>query len=317
MKLVTFLESGTPRLGAVSEGRVVDLNRSLASMYRSEGKQNAQPLADAKLPSDVIGFLGLGAEARRAAEKAVEHASYVDPQQAKFDLLVFDDGERKILPPVPRPPKIVCVARNYAEHAKEAGLELPEIPILFARFPETLVAPGDPIVRPTVSEQLDWEGELALVIGKAGGRITKEDAMSYVGGYTIFNDATIRDYQFRVTQYTAGKNFRNSGPLGPSLTLAGDVPDPHDLEIVTHVSGEEMQRANTSTMIFNIPTLIEHISEFIDLEVGDVIPTGTPAGVGFKRKPPRFLKPGDTVSISIDGIGTLENPVVDEKEPGT
>jgi len=223
--------------------------------------------------------------------------------------------DAKLLPPVPAPPKIICVARNYAEHAREAGLELPSLPILFTRFANTLVAPGGPVVVPAVSDEVDWEGELAIVIGRGTtGRITREEALDYVFGYSIFNDVTVRDYQFRVTQYTAGKNFRASGPFGPYMATPDEIGDPQSLNITTTVNGEVMQSANTSTMIFDIPTLLVHVADFIDLEAGDVIITGTPAGVGFKREPPLFLKPGDTVAVSIDGLGTLSNPVIDEAE---
>jgi 2-keto-4-pentenoate hydratase/2-oxohepta-3-ene-1,7-dioic acid hydratase in catechol pathway len=176
----------------------------------------------------------------------------------------------------------------------------------------TLVAAGQPIVRPTVSDQLDWEGELAVVIGTGGRHITRSDALGHVAGYAIFNDVTVRDFQFRVPQYTAGKNFSASGPFGPWLTLTDEVPDPRGLEIVTEVNGVEKQRASTADMIFDIPTLIEHISEFVELEPGDVVVTGSPAGVGFKREPPEFLRPGDVCRVSISGLGALENPVVAE-----
>ncbi len=183
-----------------------------------------------------------------------------------------------------------------------------------SRFANTFVADGDPVIVPSVSTHLDWEGELAIIIGKNtnGRRLKKEEAMNYVFGYSIFNDVTVRDYQFRVTQYTAGKNFRASGPFGPVIVTADEVADPHKLDIRTTLNGEVMQFANTETMIYDIPTILEHISDFIDLEAGDVIPTGTPAGVGFKRKPPIFLKDGDRITVEIPGIGTLSNPVIDE-----
>ena len=268
-------------------------------------------MAAAELPGDLVRILARpdGLDTARAAG---EHGAALDPGLARRAGVRMALSAVDLLPAVPNPPKIVCVARNYAEHAREAGLAVSEIPILFARFPSTLVAHGAPIVRPRVSEQLDWEGELAVVIGRGGGHIARADALAHVAGYSIFNDVTVRDYQFRVTQYTAGKNFRASGPFGPHLTLTDEIPDPSTLEIVTDVSGIEMQRASTADMIFDVPTLIEHVSEFIDLEPGDVIATGTPAGVGFKRDPPRFLVAGDVVQVTITAIGTLSNPVVAE-----
>ncbi|HWT92673.1 MAG TPA: fumarylacetoacetate hydrolase family protein [Solirubrobacteraceae bacterium] len=316
MRLATYLQAGQERLGAVDGNGYVDLNRAYAALRRSQGADAGQAAAeaDALVPADVLRFLALGAPAVDAARAAVAHVSGIDVDAARADLLAVAAREVTLLPPVPRPPKIICVARNYAEHAREAGLEISPIPIVFARFAETLVADGGAVVRPTVSEQLDWEGELAIVIGKGGRHIQREEAMDHVAGYSIFNDVTVRDFQFRVTQYTSGKNFSASGPFGPHLVLADEVADPHALEIRTEVGGVLKQTGNTSDMIYDIPTIIEHISEWITLEPGDVIPTGTPAGVGFKRNPPEFLRAGDTVSVTVEGLGTLTNPVVAEAE---
>jgi acylpyruvate hydrolase len=315
MQLVSYEQSGQQRLGAVRDGLIIDLNRAYAAVRRAEClAPQAQALADARLPSHLVRFLEGGTEAVAAARQAVAHVEDLDAAVAQRELLTASLADVRLLPAVPRPPKIVCVARNYGAHAEEAGREISAIPILFPRFANTLVAHGDPIVRPSVSDQLDWEGELAVVIGRAGRHITPERALGHVAGYSIFNDVTVRDYQFRVAQYTAGKNFSASGPLGPYLVLADEIADPHDLEIVTTVSGEEMQRASTRDMLFDIPMLIAHISEFVELEPGDVIPTGTPAGVGFTREPPRFLRPGDVVRVSINGLGTIENPVLAEED---
>lgn len=305
MKLVTFELGGEARFGAEVGDRIVDIQR--ASSYFAATDPSLRPIEarteaffdqiDVLLPSLEETLKKYAAAGDVAAQLSV----------AKSDVT--------LLVPIPRPPKTICVARNYAEHAKEAGLEISPIPILFARFPATFVAQGEPVIVPSVSEQLDWEGELAIVIGKStnGKRVSKDEAMDYVFGYSIFNDVTVRDYQFRVTQYTSGKNFRSSGPFGPVIVTADEIEDPHNLQITTTINGETMQSASTSTMIYDIPTIIEHISEFIDLEPGDLIPTGTPAGVGFKRKPPIFLKDGDTVSVEIPGIGVLTNPVKAEQ----
>jgi 2-keto-4-pentenoate hydratase/2-oxohepta-3-ene-1,7-dioic acid hydratase in catechol pathway len=312
MKLVTFRAAERERLGALdSAGNIVDLNAAYAVLAARRGETAPIALSNARLPADAIEMLELGSSGLDAAHEALAFAEDLQDDDPDRYALNFPIDCVRVLPPVPRPPKIVCVARNYAEHAEEVGREVPTIPILFARFPATLVAAGAPVIRPKVSEQLDWEGELAVVIGTGGRAVRREDAMDHVAGYSIFNDVTVRDYQFRVTQYTAGKNFSQSGPFGPNLVTADEIPVVDELEIVTEVSGEEMQRAKVGTMIFDIPTLIEHISEFIELEAGDVIATGTPAGVGFRRTPPRFLRPGDIMRVSITGLGTLENPVVD------
>lgn len=312
MKLASYLQAGEPRVAAVEGDLLVDLNRASAALHRCNGALAAQAQADAVVPVDIVAFLASGDTAVAAAEAALAHVRSMAPDAGRRELLTTPLTDVALLPPVPRPPKILCVARNYAEHAKEAGLQVSEIPIIFARFAETLVADGGAVVRPTVSEQLDWEGELAVVIGKGGRHIGREAAMNHVAGYSVFNDVTVRDFQFRVSQYTSGKNFSASGPFGPYLVLKDEIPDPHALDIRTEVNGVVKQTANTSDMIFDIPALIEHISEWIALEPGDVIPTGTPAGVGFKRKPAEFLRPGDTVSVSVERVGTLTNPVVAE-----
>jgi 2-keto-4-pentenoate hydratase/2-oxohepta-3-ene-1,7-dioic acid hydratase in catechol pathway len=312
MRLASFLQAGEVRLGAVVEERVIDLNRACAAERRAGGHPLPQADADAIVPTDVVSFLALGEPALTAAASALEHVRRLEPATAAAALLATAVADIELLPPIPEPPKIVCVARNYAEHAREAGLQISEVPIVFSRFAETLVPNGGAIVRPNVSEQLDWEGELAVVIGRGGGHIARDVAMEHVAGYAAFNDVTVRDYQFRVTQYTSGKNFRASGPFGPYLVLKDEIIDPHALEITTNVNGVVKQRGDTSDMIYDIPTIVEHISEWIDLSPGDVIATGTPAGVGFKRDPPEFLKPGDEVSVTVSGIGTLTNPVRDE-----
>ena len=313
MKLASYRQGGETRLGGVDGDAVVDLNRAYAALLESEGHPTARDTADATVPTDVVAFLALGDSAVAAAQKALTHVESLDAADASSGLLTSQLADVKLLPPVPNPPKIVCVARNYAEHAKEAGLEISEIPIVFARFANTLVANGDPVVRPQVSEQFDWEGELAVVIGKGGRHIKRDAAMEHVAGYSIFNDVTVRDYQFRVTQYTSGKNFADSGPFGPFLVLTDEIDDPHALDISVEVNGVVKQTGNTSDMLFDVPAMIEHISEWIELEPGDVIPMGTPSGVGFKRTPPEFLRPGDTVTVSVTGLGTLTNPVTAEE----
>ena len=316
MRLVSYRQGGQARIGALDDRLgVIDLRRAYALSLLADGEapEVAQARADATIQLEAHAFLGAGDGALNAAKAGIGYVESIDEQETRREAVTTALTDAQLLPPIPRPPKIVCVARNYAEHAKEAGLKVSEIPILFARFPVTLVASGAPVVVPSVSEQVDWEGELAVVIGKGGRHVTKQAALTHVAGYSIFNDVTVRDYQFRVTQYTEGKNFHASGPFGPYLALADEVVDPQDLEIVTEVDGIEKQRASTSDMIFDVATLIAHISNFIELEPGDVIATGTPAGVGFKREPPEFLRPGETVSVRITGLGELSNPVIAEE----
>jgi 2-keto-4-pentenoate hydratase/2-oxohepta-3-ene-1,7-dioic acid hydratase in catechol pathway len=312
-QIARFRHAGADRLGAAEGNEYIDLTRAYAAAQASQGRANAEALAHAVLPPDALVFFEGGQVSLQAAKDAIEFARGLDPSHARNQGIRVPRSDTKTLVPIPNPRKIICVARNYGKHAAEAGLDIPEIPILFPRFAATLIADGDPIIVPFVSRELDWEGELAVVIGKGGRHISKADAFDYVAGYTIFNDVTVRDYQFRVTQYTGGKNFHASGPIGPHITLVDEALDPRNLGITTTVNGVVKQEGNTNEFIFDIPTLIEHISEFIELEPGDIIPTGTPAGVGFKRNPPEFLSEGEIVEVTIEGIGTLSNPVRDEQ----
>lgn len=209
-----------------------------------------------------------------------------------------------------RPPKIIAIGRNYAEHAAETGNAVPQAPLIFAKFPSSVIGQGEAITwREAITTQVDWEGELAVVIGKRGRNITEEDAYNYVFGYTIANDVSARDLQLRTdTQWTRGKSLDTFCPLGPWIVTRDEIADPHDLHLKTTVNGEVMQDGHTGSMIFRIPTLIAYCSQMFTLEPGDLILTGTPPGVGEGRKPPVYLKDGDVVSVTIEGIGELSNP---------
>ncbi|MES0090081.1 fumarylacetoacetate hydrolase family protein [Mesorhizobium sp. M0030] len=307
-KLVTYTSGDRPHLGAVHGDLIIDLAQANSAFPQDVPSGERWAL-------DSIGFLEAGDAALTALGRLVETVSGLAETDARRNAILVQAAYVSLLPPIPFPPKIICVGRNYGKHAEEAGRPISEIPIIFARFAKTLVAPGGKVVVPRVSHQLDWEGELAVIIGKSGRYISRQDALDHVAGYSIFNDVTVRDYQFRISQYTAGKNFAHSGPFGPYLALRDEITDPHALQITTTLNGEVVQSGNTSEMLFDIPAIIEHLSEFIDLEPGDVIPMGTPAGVGFTRKPPRFLTHGDVISVEIEGLGTLSNPVVDERTP--
>jgi 2-keto-4-pentenoate hydratase/2-oxohepta-3-ene-1,7-dioic acid hydratase in catechol pathway len=277
--------------------------------------KRAGMLAGVTLPGDALALIAGDRAAVAAASAAASAVAKLSPEEAGERGLALELESLKLRPPIPRPGKMICIGRNFRAHAEEAGLELVDYPIMFPKFGTTLIGSGESIVRPRVSHELDWEGELAVVIGAPCRHSSYEDAMSAVFGYTLFNDVTLRDYQFRSSQYVAGKNFDTSGPLGPWLVVADELPDPHTVELRTTVNGELKQEGNTRDFIFDIPRIIEIVSEWITLEPGDVIAMGTPAGVGFKRTPPEFLKPGDVVAVSGSGpLGTLENPVVDEVE---
>jgi len=315
VRIVSYQHAGDSRIGVEAGGYIVDLNRAYAT-YRRVGSGTANPYheANAVVQTEVLQFLRLGQASKDAAYAALDAVLEwgVDSEECVRDGVGVPRAGARLLPPIPQPGKVICVARNYRAHAEEAGRPISDIPILFARFPSTLIATGDTIVRPRVSRELDWEGELAVIIGASARGISRAEAMSIVAGYSLFNDVTVRDYQFRVSQYTAGKNFQSSGPFGPALVTADEIEDPHDITLRTKLNGEVVQQGNTGDMIFDIPFIIEHITEFISLEPGDVIATGTPAGVGFTREPPRFLMPGDVVSVDAEQLGTLVNPVVEE-----
>jgi acylpyruvate hydrolase len=219
-------------------------------------------------------------------------------------------SEARLGPPVPDPDKLLCLGYNYAEHASESNIAVPVAPNIFAKFRNCLVGPADEVVLPAVSESIDYEGELAVVIGRRCRNVSEADALQYVGGYTILNDVTARDLQFRTTQYTAGKALDTFAPMGPGVVPAREIPDPQALRIRTRLNGELVQDGSTSEMVFSVVQTISFLSQLMTLEPGDIIATGTPVGVGYKRNPPLFLHAGDVVEVSIDGIGSISNRVV-------
>lgn len=220
----------------------------------------------------------------------------------------------KLHAPLPRPPKIICVGLNYRDHAAEMDVELPDVPTIFSKFSTSVTGPGDPIVLPRASKRPDYEAELAFVIGRGGRHIPASRWREHVFGYTCFNDVSARDFQMATTQWVLGKSFDTFAPMGPWLVTADEIEDPHALDISLTLNGEVMQRSNTRHLIFGIPELIEHLSAVFTLEPGDLVATGTAAGVGYARTPPRYLRPGDEVIVRIQGIGELRNPVVAEAE---
>jgi 2-keto-4-pentenoate hydratase/2-oxohepta-3-ene-1,7-dioic acid hydratase in catechol pathway len=213
-------------------------------------------------------------------------------------------------PPIPDPDKILCIGLNYREHARESGLEVPSVPVVFAKFRNSLIGPGAAIELPAVSQQVDYEGELAVVIGSRCKNISATDALSVVAGYSAFNDVSARDLQLQVSQWTTGKAIDTFAPMGPGMIPAHLVPDPQELELITRLNGQVVQQSSTADMIFSVAEIIAYLSKSMTLEPGDIIATGTPSGVGFKREPALFLKPGDVVEVEISSIGLLSNPVV-------
>ena len=281
MRLISFEHEGRASFGLVREGGIVDAGQRLGEQF-----------------PDL---------------KAVLHAGARDELHA-LENTAPDVGMGDVIhqPVIPNAEKILCVGINYMGHIKETGREPPEYPVMFTRFADTFVGHDQAIVRPAVSTDLDYEGELAIVIGKPAWRVKREDALEHVAGYTCCNEGSIRDFQFHTMQFTAGKNFYRSGSLGPWLLTADEQPDPGQFHLQTRINGEVLQDAPVSDLCFGIPELIEYCSTWTPLAPGDIIVTGTPGGVGRVRKPPIWMKPGDTVEIDIRGLGTLRNSIVDE-----
>jgi 2-keto-4-pentenoate hydratase/2-oxohepta-3-ene-1,7-dioic acid hydratase in catechol pathway len=253
--------------------------------------------------ADMLEVLASGAEGRAKIETFV----YNPPVGATFPL-----ASVRLLAPIPRPPKLICIGLNYRDHAAEARQEIPKVPTIFAKFSNVVIGPGEPIVLPKISHKPDYEAEFMFVIGTGGRHIGVEDWERHVFGYTIFNDVSARDFQSATSQWMIGKTFDTFAPMGPYLVSADEIPDPYALDISLRIGGEVLQRSNTRELIFRIPYLVAYLSSVVTLEPGDVVATGTPGGVGFARTPPRYLQPGDEVTISIEGLGELRNPVVAE-----
>jgi 2-keto-4-pentenoate hydratase/2-oxohepta-3-ene-1,7-dioic acid hydratase in catechol pathway len=284
MRLVTFRNGGAPRIGAVVGEEVVDLNA-----------------ADPSLPKEMTALLAAGGPALDAARRAADTA------RRRLPL-----AEVSLAAPVLRPPKFFGVGLNYALHVQESGGKAPAVPIIFNKQSTCVTGPRDPIHLPRASQVVDYEGELAFVIGRRCRHVPKARAREVIAGYTVCNDVSVRDWQMRAPTMTMGKSFDTHGPLGPWLVTPDEIGDPHALPLRTWVSGELRQDSNTKEMIFDCFDLVEHLSTAFTLEPGDVVTTGTPSGVGIAMKPPRLLVAGDVVRIEIEGIGRLENPVIPE-----
>jgi len=284
VRLCTLFRDGEARLGAETAAGFVDLRA-----------------VDPTLPGSLLELLRGGDEALAKARRAAASAS---AEQARPRAGVT------LLPPIPNPSKIVCVGLNYRDHAAEVKMPLPEYVTIFAKWPNTLIGDGASIVIPTESHRVDYEAELAFVIGKRANHVTEANAYDVVAGYTCFNDVSVRDYQSRTSQWTMGKVFDTHGPCGPVLVTRDELPDPGNLRIRTIIDGETLQDSSTSEMVFSVPRLVAELSAVMTLEPGDIVATGTPAGVGTSRTPRRWIKPGERVRIEIEKIGALENPAV-------
>jgi 2-keto-4-pentenoate hydratase/2-oxohepta-3-ene-1,7-dioic acid hydratase in catechol pathway len=290
MRWVTVASEEGPRACGVINGEYIDVNA-----------------ADPEMPSTVRGLLELGPDCQRRAWAALPRG-----------VVRHDPAGAKLLAPVPDPRKIVCIGLNYRDHAAESGVPVPTEPILFSKYPTTLIGHGGQIVLPSASHEVDYEAELVVVIGRKGRHISRERALECVGGYAVGHDVSARDWQLNKPgkQWMAGKTFDTFAPVGPELVTPEEVPDPQNLGIRLRLNGQTMQDSSTSQLVFGVAELIAYLSQIFTLEPGDMIFTGTPPGVGMARKPPVWLKPGDCVEVEIDRLGTLQNTVIAENVLG-
>jgi 2-keto-4-pentenoate hydratase/2-oxohepta-3-ene-1,7-dioic acid hydratase in catechol pathway len=282
MKLASYMHHGAACYGSVAGDGIIDLTHRIGARY---------PDIRALLARDGL------PEARQACAGQAPDLKLAEVQ---------------LLPVIPNPGKIFCIGLNYEDHRKEGKHEKTAAPAVFVRFPESQVGHGQPILRPPESTKLDYEGEIALIVGKSGRRISEQAAWDHVAGYSCYNDGSVRDWQHATTQWTAGKNFASTGGFGPWMVTADEIAPGTTLTLVTRLNGVEMQRSNTDLLIHSIPSLIAHLSTWVPLAPGDVIVSGTPGGVGARRDPPVWMKPGDVVEVEVDRVGVLRNTVADE-----
>nr|HET6903105.1 fumarylacetoacetate hydrolase family protein [Ktedonobacteraceae bacterium] len=295
MQLVSYRiqghTDGSWRAGVEDEGRVVDV----AALWQDGLHETTTRQLLAAGPTAVDKVFK---QAREALDASLDAAG------------VLQAASVEIGPPIPDPDKIICIGLNYADHANEAGLAQTEVPLFFAKFRNSLTGPTSPILLPRVSSQIDYEGELAVIMGTRCKDVSEQEALRYVAGYSIMNDVSARDLQMRTSQFIAGKTLDTFAPMGPGMVLASEIPNPQSLTLNTRVNGQVVQHASTATMIFSVATIISFLSSLMTLEPGDIIATGTPSGVGFKRTPPLFLREGDVVEVEVEGVGQIRNPVV-------
>lgn len=328
-KLVTYSFRGEVRLGAAVDDGVIDLNRAYAFLLKNQGKERAEAFAAAMVPPAMLEFLQGQDDSRKAALEAIRFVQDLARtphglEQLRQAGIWFTSEEVELRAPLPNPPHLLAIGLNYRAHIEEvntgssagtlgqpASSAPPAYPIVFTKEGR-VIGPGKSIRIPAQVEQPDYEGELAVIIGKPARNVSREHALEYVAGYTIFNDVTSRDFQNRVSQWTLGKSPDTFSVMGPTLVLTDEVPNPQSLRVRTRIGGETLQDSNTELMIFPVAELIAYISQVMTLETGTVIATGTPEGVGMARTPPRWLKPGETVVVEIEKLGQLASPIAKE-----
>ncbi|RKQ35543.1 fumarylacetoacetate hydrolase family protein [Oceanobacillus halophilus] len=306
MKLVSYRlkgNLGSYRIGFLHNDKIVDVQHAYQRYLFANGKRDLANDVERLLPSNPNTYFSLGSLLFEKASSAYGYA-------LDSELAGYQRNEVLIGTPISNPGKIICVGKNYADHAAEMESDIPDFPVLFAKFDNAIIGPEDNIVKSGSTSKLDYEVELGIVIGKETSKVSRENAYDYIAGYTIGNDISARDLQRRTQQWLQGKTLDKSTPIGPYVVTKDEVENPANLSVRSFVNGEERQSSNTSLLIFDIPFLIEYISKTITLKPGDIILTGTPNGVGVAMNPPQFLKDGDVVTVEIDGVGRMENKVV-------
>ncbi len=307
MKLVRYsVGDHAPRLGTLAGDRVRCLAGTYDRYLRRRGVTRSEELAQALFPPSVRAFLQNGSAAHDAL-RALEEAA----RSGQVAWVEFPLSAVTLQAPLHDPEKFICIGLNYIDHAQETNSPIPKEPPVFAKFATAIVGPTAPIVRPRGCQQLDYEVELAFVVGRVAKDVPAEQALDYLFGYTIVNDVSARDFQFMTTQWMAGKICDSFAPMGPWIADRAEIPDPHALELSTWVNGTRLQHGHSKNLIFDVNALVAYLSAHLTLMPGDIVATGTPAGVGFSRKPPVLLKGGDVVRMEITGLGRIENPVVE------
>lgn len=308
MKIVRFSQNGdAPRLGCyIEQDQVMDLAASCAAFLAAQGVVRAAAIANALFPQSTRGFLEGGSATQEMLTKMLTGIT-----AGTFEPVTFPATTVRLHAPINDPGKFICIGLNYTDHAAETGHAAPPEPPIFPKWNTAILDPGEAILRPRGETRLDWEVELGVVIGKTARFVSRAQALDYVYGYTIINDASARDFQFVTSQWSAGKIGDTLAPVGPYIADTAEIPDPHVLDLKTWVNGTLMQHGNTRNLIFDVRYLVSYLSQLLTLAPGDLIATGTPAGVGFSRQPPVALQPGDTVRMEITGLGVLENTVKD------
>ena len=301
MRLVTYSRMGVPSIGVHIESGILDIPDA-ASYFGRKYHVHGQ-----SFPTTMLDLLNWESGIEVVSQIVKRHEQ--SPNEER--LLTREPSSLTLEAPIPRPGKIIAVGRNYLDHIKETGTEVPTFPVVFAKFPSCVIGPNDPIQIPKISKQIDWEVELAVVIGKMCKDVEEDQSLDFIAGYTIINDVSARDLQHSDRQYVRSKSLDSFCPMGPCIVTRDELGDGSDLKMITKINGVIKQNSTTSKMIFSVPQIIAHLSKSFTLEPGDVIATGTPSGVGFVRNPPEFLKSGDVVEQFIEKIGFLRNPVIE------